>query len=170
MRFGVFFFLVFAMVLGLRGEAFGYTYGPACQWINLVGKVQVPEGGAVVRPIELTVTYQLPDMKYPATLLTNFPLAKDGFKFFLAGFDQEIAGALFVRPMFFFAKEILFRYHARSADGKWRSEFSQSKYLPAWIPTVDVPKHRDKIYRCSTKIVLEPLVLMKKKPRGYRGL
>jgi hypothetical protein len=160
MRLGFFLLLFFPLVtLGFQGAGFAESYGPACQWIHLVGKVQVPESVEVARPIELTVTYQLPEMKHPATLLTNFPLPQDEFKFFLSGFDENIAGTLFVRPMFFFAKEILFRYYAKSADGRWRSDFFQNKYVPALIPTVDLPKNRDKDYRCNSKIELGSLVL-----------
>lgn len=150
------------LALGFESLGFAYSYGPACQWIRLVGKVFPPPGEKIQGPIGLTVTYQIAGMKRPATLLTNYPLPEDEFKFFLAGFDEEIEGVLFIRPMFFFAKEIVFRYYAKSADGKWRSGFHQSRYLPAGVPRLHLPQNRDKDYRCNTRIDLDPLVLSRK--------
>jgi hypothetical protein len=162
MRFGVFFLLVFCLSFVFQEKGWGYSYGPACQWIRLVGKVLRPQGEEIRGPVGLTVTYQIPGMKHPANLLTQYPLAQEEFKFYLSGFDEEIAGVLFVRPMFIFSKEILFRYYAKSADGKWRSDYHQSRYVPASIPTLDLPRNRDKDYRCNTRIELDPLVLKQK--------
>lgn len=159
MRLRWLFPILLFLVLGLSEKVFAYSYGPACQWIHLVGKVVVPEGEEIARPLGLTVTYQGRGMKHPATLLTNFPLPKEEFKIFLAGFAEKIAGIFFAPPEFSSKKEILFRYYAKSADGKWRSDFFQSRYVPALIPVLDLPKNRDQDYRCNSKIALDPLVL-----------
>lgn len=162
MRLRYFLPLFFALALGLSEKGWAYSYGPACQWVHLVGEVVLPQDKRIARPIGLTVTYQSAEMKHPATLLTNFPLPGEEFKIFLAGFDEEIAGAFFVSPMFNFTREILFRYYAKSADGKWRSDFFQSRYVPASIPPLDLPKNHEQAYRCNTKIDLDPLVLKQK--------
>jgi hypothetical protein len=162
MRRGLILLLFLSGILGLSKNSLAYSYGPACQWIHLVGKVVVPADQDIARPIELTVTYQGGEMKHPATLLTNFPLTRKDFKFFLAGFDEQIAGVFFASPMFNFAREILFRYYAKSADGKWHSDFFESRYVPELISTTDIPKHREKQFLCHTRVDLDPLVLKPK--------
>ena len=162
MRFRWVLALFFMVTLGISESGFTYSYGPACQWIHLVGTVVVPADQDIARPIGLTVTYQGEEMKRPATLVTNFPLPKDSFKIFLAGIDEKIAGVFLIKPMLMFSKEILFRYFAKSADGRWRSDFFESRYVPALIPTVDLPKNRDQSFRCNTEVILDPLLL---KPR-----
>lgn len=137
----------------------GYSYGPACQWIHLIGKIQAPQGREGIWPVKLTVTYQLPSMAHPATLLTNYPLEGESFRFFLAGLDEKIDGAILISPMFFFAKEIVFRYYARSSDGSLATPWHRSVFRPPNIPQVDLPKNKGKTYRCDTGIRLDALEL-----------
>ena len=155
------------MLAGWTGQGWGYSYGPACQWIHLEGRVLKPEGRKIQGPLELTVTYQLPDMAGPATLLTNYPLTGLDFKFFLAGFNEEIEGVLFISPMFFFAKEIVFRYWAKSADGAWQSPLAQSTFYPPRVPILDIPKFKKSEWLCHTGIPLDPLEL-REIPRAFQ--
>lgn len=136
-----------------------YSYGPACQWLRLRGQVVLPSQDSVKKPLLFSATYQLPGMDHPATLLTNYPLGEPNFYFILAGYREKIGRAIFVPPMFFFAKEIVFRFYAKSADGKWASEFGQKVYEPQNIPIMDIPANRDKEYQCQTDLQLGKLVL-----------
>lgn len=156
------------MVLTLSGgkAVEAYSYGPACQWIHLSGEIQAPP--QALRPIKLTLTYRLPDMGEPATLLTNWPLEQDRFVFYLSGFFEELEGVHFVSPMFFFAKEIVFNFYAKSADGKWRSDFMQSTWHPPRVPILDIPKNEGKDYRCHSGIDLGQLALKRLPPSGRR--
>ena len=159
MRTFVTFMLALVLFLGAQQFLYAYSYGPACQWIRLRGEVKFPEGRAVKKPIQLTVTYQLPNMKNQATLLTGYPLQRDQFKFFLAGFNEKLGNAILVSPMFFFAKKIVFRYYAQSADGKWQSAWSQSTFMPPHVPILDIPKNKNKEFLCHSEIHLDPLDL-----------
>ncbi len=150
---------LFVILLGLSEEGWSYTYGPACQWIRLLGKVHVPADARIARPIQLTVTYQLPDQKYPAQLLTNYPLTGDNFRFVLSGFSEELEGVRFVAPGFEFSKEIVFRYFAKSADGRRRSTWQEKVFKPPLIPRISVPANSKQDYRCHSALDLGPLVL-----------
>jgi len=151
--------LGWVFLVGKMPRAEAYSYGPACQWIRLHGEIELPKRNEVQFPLELTVTYQFPGMKNPATLLTNYPLNKPQFNFYLAGFKEKIRGVYFVPPMFFFAKEIVFRYYAKSGDGRWKSDFHKSEYIPQNIPPISVPANQGRSYNCRTAINLDPLVL-----------
>jgi hypothetical protein len=158
--------ILLLLLLGGAQEARAYSYGPACQWIHLRGEIQAPP--QALRPIELTLSYRLPHMGEPATLLTNWPLKQDRFVFYLSGFSEELEGVHFVSPMFFFAKEIVFNFYAKSADGKWRSELMQSTWKPPHIPILDIPKNEGKDYRCHSGIDLGRLPLKHRPPSGRR--
>ncbi len=158
------FFLIFGLIVTLFPvNLLAYSYGPACQWIHLVGGVERPPELEGEGPILLSVTYQFDEMKQPATLLTNYPLAKDQFRFFFAGFTENLPNTLLVPPMFFFAKEITFQYYAKTRDGKWRSPFQKSVFRPPQIPKVDIPAHRNQEYRCHTGIQLKPIALQRQR-------
>lgn len=125
-------------------------YGPACQWIRLSGEIERPSDFPKNQQVLLTVTYRLPDQAAPATLLTNYPITKSHFYFILAGFEEEIQGALFVPPMFFFSDKVEFQYFATLPSGKGRSEYHRSVYHPQRI------KQDGKVL-CQTSIQLETL-------------
>jgi hypothetical protein len=127
-------------------------YGPACQWIRLIGQIERPAGLDPDDAVFLTVTYQLPQHKIPHTLMTNQPLSADHFAFVLAGFDEEIADVHFVAPGFWFAREIIFNYYAATADRKWKSDWQRSVYQP-------VREKKDGQILCKTAIELQALKL-----------
>jgi Rieske Fe-S protein len=138
--------------LGWAVAAQAYSYGPACQWIRLYGAVEVPGGFESKGPIQLTISYQLPDQKKPVRLLTNVPLKQARFLFVLSGFETEIEGVVFVSPGFYFSKEIVFRYFARSSDGRWRSGVHESRFDPR-------RRQVDGEVLCEAAIALDTLVL-----------
>jgi len=153
-------FLVVFLGLWLPGApVWAYSYGPACQWIHLEGKVERPAELQEKEPIFFTVTYQIEGMKHPATLLTNYPLSADKFRFFFAGFNEELPNAILVPPMFFFAKEITFRYFVKTRDGSWRSDFYQSVFQVPRIPRVTIPAHSKEDYRCHSGLELPVMSL-----------
>lgn len=127
-------------------------YGPACQWMRLRGEIERPAGLSGKQPILLTVTYRLPEQAAATTLLTNAPLPKDHFLYVLSGFQQDIAGVIFVPPMFFFSDRIEFRYFATSADHRWSSEWKSVVYRPERVK-------KDGQVLCQTQLNLEPLRL-----------
>lgn len=149
-----------------------YSYGPACQWIHLEGQVISPTDTEATDlkigpPYFLSVTYQLPGMRNPSTLLTNYRLDRPDFVFFFAGFHEKIKDVHLVPPMFFFAKEIVFRYFVRSVGGQWRSPTYKTTWTPTPVPIVDTPATRAKTYRCHTKVELEPIELRRRRQVGW---
>ncbi len=130
-------------------------YGPACQWMRLGGDIERPAGLPAKRQILLTVTYRLPEQTAPTTLLTNAPLAKDHFLYVLAGFEEDIAGVIFVSPLFFYSDRIEFRYFASSADHRWSSEWKSVVYHPERV------KKNNQVL-CQTQLNLEPLRLQER--------
>lgn len=125
-------------------------YGPACQWLRLSGAIERPAGMEAGAPVLLTVTYRLPGQAAPATLLTNYPVEGSRFFFVLSGFEENIQGAIFVPPMFFFSDKIEFQYFATLPGGKGRSGYHRSVYRPERI------KQDGKVL-CQTALQLETL-------------
>lgn len=170
-KIGTIFYGVFlwAIILCLQATNLkAYSYGPACQWIHLEGQVIAP--ASVEPPYLLTVTYQFPNMKNPGVLLSNQRLEKPEFTFYFSGFQEKRNDIHFVSPMFFFAKEILFTYSARSLDGKWRSPNYRTLWTPTPVPVLYTSSTRKNQYRCHTKVQLDPMILEKRPLRGVRGL
>lgn len=149
----------FLLALLWSGNLSAYSYGPACQWIHMSGEIQWPEDSSPEYPVFFTVTYQIEGMKRPATLLTNFPVVKKDFRFFFSGFKERLPNTILVPPMFFFAKEIKFRYFAKTRDGRWKSPTYLSVFHPPRIPIIQKPANEDKEFLCHTGIALEPLQL-----------
>ncbi|MCE9625726.1 MAG: hypothetical protein K8R69_09820 [Deltaproteobacteria bacterium] len=137
---------------GVTGDFPSDDYGPACQWVRLIGEVERPESLAGDSPLLLTVTYRLPDQKTPITLLTNYPIEKSRFLFILSGFRSNIQGALFVPPKFFFSEKVEFQYFVTSGNHKLATPLKQSVYRPERI------KRDGKVF-CQTAIHLEKLSL-----------
>ncbi|HKY62081.1 MAG TPA: hypothetical protein VJR29_01550 [bacterium] len=127
-------------------------YGPACQWVRLIGEIERPHSMDPAETVFLTVTYRLAGQKSSRILMTNQPVSKDRFLFVLSGFDEKIDGVFFVEPGFFFAKKIEFRYYAATADRKWRSRWQKSLYLP------ELDKQDGNTY-CRTGVGLQPLAM-----------
>jgi len=127
-------------------------YGPACQWVRLIGEAERPKSLGTDSPLLLTVTYRLPEQKTPTTLLTNYPIGKSVFLFMLSGFRTDIQGAIFVPPKFFFSEKIEFQYFVTSGDHRFASPLRQSIYRPERV------KKDGKVF-CQTAIHLEKLSL-----------
>jgi len=130
-------------------------YGPACQWMRLRGSIERPTNFPESQSLLLTVTYRLPEQKNPTTLLTNAPIQKDHFLFVLSGFEQDIAGVIFVPPLFFFSDRIEFRYFVSSTDHRWASEWKDIVYHPERV------KKNGQVL-CQTALDLEPLRLQER--------
>jgi len=129
-----------------------FDYGPACQWIRLEGEISAPDEAMAHGPLLLTVYYRFDEQKNPAPLLVNYPLKPGPFHFVLAGFDEKIAGTIFVSPMFFFAHEVEFTYFARSRGGEWASAQGSQRYSPERI------KRKGQVL-CQTRLNLATLNL-----------
>ncbi len=129
-----------------------YDYGPACQWVRLYGRVEVPADFEPQGPIFLTVSYRTADQRVPAVLLANYPLKKRDFLFVLSGFSEEIEGVVFLPAILPFDQKVQFQYFVTGAKGRHRSPILEREYLSK-IKKTDGEGH------CSTAVHLDSLVL-----------
>jgi hypothetical protein len=137
-------------------EAHSYHWGPACQWMRLYGRVELPPGMKLQKPILLTVTYQLEDQKIPAILLTNYPLRQRDFVFVLSDTDESIEGVVFLPYSFPFDQHVRFQYFVMTSDGRYHSEPKTIEYHPE-------RKKVDGQLRCQTALHLEPRILTRRR-------
>ena len=149
-------FLLGVLLLGGSGlmakEVQAYSYGPACQWVRLIGTIEGYEDWDKTKPLLLTVTYQGPDQRAPATLLTGYPLYQRHFSFVLSGFNDQIEGVKFISPFLGFDEPVTFRYFVSSPNGVRLSELKTIEYRPERI------KQGGEV-RCHSKLALPALQL-----------